>query len=105
MIEFDGKKIELGKGQFSLTIGRVDTNDVAIASPGVSRSHAKIENRRGKFFLTDQSTNGTVVRLGNRPPLLLRRKEVLLLGSGEIGVDVDADYDQPFPIRYVISGS
>jgi pSer/pThr/pTyr-binding forkhead associated (FHA) protein len=103
VLEFEDKRLELGDGHGSLTIGRMPSNDVAISSPGVSRSHAKIEDRQGKFFLTDQSTNGTVVRLGAAEPLLLRREEVLLLGTGEIGANADADHDEPFPIRFNVS--
>ncbi|MBC8076079.1 MAG: FHA domain-containing protein [Chloroflexales bacterium] len=41
-------------------IGRLDTNDVAIPVPIVSRTHARIELRRGRYVLFDaNSANGT----------------------------------------------
>ena len=49
-----------------------------------SRTHGKIELRRDKFVLIDHSANGTYVKLGNNPEVLLRREEYVLSGSGQI---------------------
>lgn len=44
------------------TIGRGQQNDVVIPSGSVSRAHAKLECRKGEWFITDlNSTNGTHV--------------------------------------------
>ncbi|MDQ4146956.1 MAG: FHA domain-containing protein [Pseudomonadota bacterium] len=40
----------------------------------VSRVHARIEYRRAKFVLVDQSTNGTFIRAENRRKMYLRRR-------------------------------
>ena len=44
-----------------LTLGRDLGCDLCLASPQVSRQHARIEWRDGSFILIDQSTNGTWV--------------------------------------------
>lgn len=43
-----------------ITIGREYSNDLVLDDPKVSRSHAQIDHREGKYFLTDlNSTQGT----------------------------------------------
>jgi predicted component of type VI protein secretion system len=39
-----------------------------------SRMHARIERRRDKFVLVDQSSNGTYVRIDGEPEIQLRRE-------------------------------
>jgi adenylate cyclase len=47
-----------------------------------SRVHAKIECRRGQFFLIDQSTNGTYVTFDGDAEMMLKRDQVNLRGRG-----------------------
>jgi predicted component of type VI protein secretion system len=49
-----------------------------------SRVHARIERRRDKFFVIDQSTNGTFVNFAGEGEIVLRREEVMLRGEGRI---------------------
>lgn len=45
-----------------VTIGRLDTNEIPIPDPGLSRHHAEISPENGQYILTDLgSTNGTFV--------------------------------------------
>jgi hypothetical protein len=61
--------IEKGKAgrAFSLTkerviIGRLEESDLVLADPGVSRRHAEVRRRDGKYVIADLgSTNGTMV--------------------------------------------
>lgn len=56
----------------SLAIGRALDNDVVIDSAEVSRHHARIEFRDGRYWIIDlQSTNGTAVNgeFGNEHPI------------------------------------
>jgi predicted component of type VI protein secretion system len=50
-----------------------------------SREHARIECRRGKFFVADQSTNGTYVETENGVAYL-RREEMQMSGEGRIAL-------------------
>ena len=44
------------------TIGRLETNEIPIPDPGLSRHHAEISSENGQYLLTDLgSTNGTFV--------------------------------------------
>ena len=47
-----------------------------------SRVHARIERRRDKYFLVDQSSNGTFVTFAGEAEIALRREEVMLRGQG-----------------------
>jgi class 3 adenylate cyclase len=68
-----------------LVLGRGKHADLSVQQPLASRLHARIEHRRGKFFLVDQSTNGTYLR-GPGLESFLRREEALLEGRGEISL-------------------
>ena len=55
-----------------------------IADRRASRTHARIERRRDKFVLIDQSTNGTYVTFDGEAEFALKREEVILRGKGRI---------------------
>jgi predicted component of type VI protein secretion system len=65
-------------------IGRDAACDIVIGDPKASRQHARIERRRDKFFVTDQSTNGTYVTFAGESEIVLRREEVMLRRTGKI---------------------
>ena len=69
----------------SIVLGRDASCDIVIADRNASRQHARIECRRDKFFLVDQSTNGTSVVIADEAEVLLRREEIMLRGRGRIG--------------------
>jgi len=81
-----------------ITIGRVITNDVQIDDPSVSRYHAFLRRRSGRWFLCDAgSKNGT--RLGDRPvahrsECEIRPGDLIHFGSVEACFyDADALFD------------
>ncbi len=78
------RTIRLNEDSLSLTLGREPRNDVVIADILASRVHARIERRRDKFALIDQSSNGTYVTVDGEREFLLHREELLLRGSGRI---------------------
>ena len=69
-----------------LTIGRADENDVIIRGNLISRVHARLELRRNKVMLIDQSTNGTFVHLTDGEEAFVRRDSLQIKGSGLIGL-------------------
>jgi class 3 adenylate cyclase len=79
-----GREIVLGSGKTSAMMGRDPGSDLVISDPKASRNHARIEKRRDKFFVSDQSTNGTYITFSGEPEMVLRREEVTLRGSGRI---------------------
>jgi class 3 adenylate cyclase len=52
----------------------------------ISRIHAKIEMRRGKFVIVDQSTNGTFLHDVQGRETFVRRDTAELTGEGTIGL-------------------
>lgn len=65
-------------------VGRDPGSDIVLADRKASRTHARIEWRRDKYFLVDQSTNGTYVIFEGEAEVTLRREEVMLRGRGRI---------------------
>jgi adenylate cyclase len=78
--------IELAPESDPFTLGREAGNGLTVAADWVSRTHATIEYKRGHFVLSDRSTNGTWVRLGEDDELRLSRDEVHLRKSGTISL-------------------
>ena len=66
-------------------MGRSKTADIAVAEALASRQHVRLEYRRGKFFIIDQSTNGTYVFSGGNEAFL-RREEMPISGAGKISL-------------------
>lgn len=69
-----------------LRLGRDAACEIVIVDRRASRQHARIEKRRDKFLLVDESSNGTYVTLPGEPDIYLRREELVLRRSGRIGV-------------------
>ena len=67
-----------------VTLGRDPGNDVVLVDRLASRLHGRIERRRDKFVLVDQSSNGTFVTIDGEPEIQLRREEMILRGRGRI---------------------
>ena len=78
--------IELSDRRKSINLGRADDNDLVVKGNLISRIHAKIEMRRGKFVLIDQSTNGTFLQDVRGHETFVRRDSTELVGEGTIGL-------------------
>ena len=72
------------------TLGREEGHTLTIESDWVSRDHAMIEWKKGHFILSDRSTNGTWVKIGNEEFLVhrdvypLRRSGTISLGQSHV---------------------
>jgi pSer/pThr/pTyr-binding forkhead associated (FHA) protein len=81
----DGTERELGG---SLTIGRGSENDLVIPSTAVSRAHAAIVFREGRWYVDDRgSYNGTFLngtRVNPSVPLPLRHADRIEIGGEAI---------------------
>ena len=84
-LRYRSKEIRLDANSGVLVMGRGKKADLIVNDSMASREHARIECRRGKFILTDQSTNGTYV-LTEEGPAYLRREELQVTGSGRIAL-------------------
>jgi adenylate cyclase len=95
-----GTRLELGEGHPSLTIGRAEQNDLVVHQPVVSRLHARIEYRNGRFVLTDLSANGTYVVADDDGSSYVHRDSFVLLGAGTLGLGEAVSPDSLVTVRY-----
>ncbi|MES2584047.1 MAG: adenylate/guanylate cyclase domain-containing protein, partial [Pseudomonadota bacterium] len=91
-------------GRASIVLGRDANCDIVIADRNASRQHARIECRRDKFFLVDQSTNGTSVAMADEAEVLLRREEIMLRGTGRIGFGRSVNLPDSEFVTFTIQG-
>jgi class 3 adenylate cyclase len=85
-LSFQDSEIALLANMPAFTIGRDLNCGIVIQGSLVSRQHAIIEYRRGKFLVRDQSTNGTYVLTEDGRSIYLRREEFPLWGEGKISL-------------------
>lgn len=102
------RSLRLERGEFVLVLdpehsgvvlGRDPNCAIVVADRQASRQHARIERRRDKFFLVDQSTNGTFVTFDGEPEIVLLREEVMLRGRGRISFGHSTD-DNEETVRF-----
>lgn len=86
VLRYKDQVVDAGAHCPVVTFGRDPTNSIVIASRKASRIHARIEWRRDKFFLVDQSTNGTYVTNDRGTVTAVRLEEISLTGRGLCGV-------------------
>ena len=99
-IVYNGDEFNIKANSPDFMIGRDPRCDLIVNSDFSSRIHARIEYRRGKFVLVDQSTNGTYIDTENKKKLYIRREELPLFGVGTIGLGESAGDENPHIIRY-----
>lgn len=96
-------QLVLQAGSPRLTIGRSADAKLHVNDARVSRTHATLEWRAGHFTLTDASTYGTWVYVGDQPDaVVLRRSELTLVGTGLIVPGCERGDDNAPVIRYSI---
>jgi adenylate cyclase len=101
-LKYLDKVLSLKTQSSVISIGRDARCDFVIKSKSVSRLHAKIEFRRGKFVIIDQSTNGTIVKNSDGKEVYLRREELPLMGNGVISMGLKTDQEEPLQIYFSV---
>lgn len=86
MLRYRGQVLELDALSPPFTLGRDAASSLCVDAEWVSRNHAMIEYKRGYFMISDRSTNGTWVKLGDDDELRLHRDEVHLRKTGSISL-------------------
>lgn len=100
-LRYCDRTVELNQGRPAVTLGRGQQNDLVVRDESASRFHARIEYRRGKFVLFDQSTNGTFVITQEGETVYLHSEELLLRGTGMINLGRALDADSPEVIHFI----
>lgn len=85
-VTYGGKTITLDQNKSALVMGRSQACDLPINEKLASRQHVRIELRRTKFFIIDQSTNGTHVKLDQIDDAFLRREEMHITTNGALSL-------------------
>ena len=86
VLSFRDQEVEVSDKRKSVVLGRAEDNDLVIKGNLISRIHAKIEMRRGKFRIIDQSTNGTFIQNVQGEETFIRRDSTELGDEGTIGL-------------------
>ena len=87
-LRYHDKEALVNQSTGTVVLGRGKKADIIVNDIMASREHARIECRRDKFVLSDQSTNGTYV-LTSDGLIYLRREETTLVGKGKISFGRD----------------
>ena len=85
-VSYGDKTVMLNPDKQGLVMGRSQACDLPINEKLASRQHVRIELRRNKFFIIDQSTNGTHVKLDNADDAFLRREEMHISTNGALSL-------------------
>ena len=89
-LRYNNQTLLINDEKSEFLIGKVDDCDLIINHSLVSRHHAIIECKHGKYFLKDLSTNGTYVKdEGRATHFILQRELVQLKGKGIIALGMD----------------
>ena len=91
ILTYRSNTLKLDLESSMINLGRGNNCELIISGDLISRFHATIGVRRGKFVLTDQSTNGTFVRTLEGQNYFLRQEELTLFGSGVISLGKSVD--------------
>jgi adenylate cyclase len=104
VLQHAGQTHRLAQANAAIVLGRDAACEVVVADRMASRQHARIELRRDKFFLIDQSTNGTFVALTGEAEISLRREEVMLRGNGRIAFGHSVSEASDDIVAFTVSG-
>jgi hypothetical protein len=100
VLNYEGREWSF-EGPGELSFGRDSSCDVVVGDRKASRRHARIERRRDKFVLIDQSSNGTWVQFaGEAEVLVLQREDLILRANGLIGLGHSPNDGQGAPVAF-----
>ena len=86
----------------AVSLGRQGHNELILNYERVSRTHARIEYRRGKFYLIDNSSNGTYIQRPGEEPIFVKGDEALLSGTGIISLGRIAAPGSPGAVHFAV---
>jgi predicted component of type VI protein secretion system len=103
-MRYRGQLLELTEVSPSFGLGRDPANQLVVDNEWVSRNHATIEFQRGYFVVTDRSTNGTFVKLGEDEEIRLHRDSLQLRKSGAISLGQASEKDPNSVLYFQCTG-
>ena len=100
-----GQTLRLDARADRITLGRSASANLFVNDSRGSRIHATVEWRGGQFVLSDVSSFGTWVYVGNQDePVVLRRTECYLVGNGHIALGCDRQAEDAPLARFAVKG-
>ena len=77
-----------------ITIGRLESNDIHINSPAVSRQHAQIIQNQGNYLIEDlKSTNGSYLNKARTAISYLKDGDVITIEKYALAVSIKTKKD------------
>ena len=101
-ISFKGDKHVLSDEKNTFVVGRDPTCDIIIQGKYVSRAHAKIICKEGKFLLQDESFNGTYIKFTNGQKIHVTKNEQTLISDGVMCMGEPVKDDKKSVIQFKI---
>lgn len=102
-LTYRNKPFEIPVATTSYILGRGSDCDLLVDGDLISRHHSKLEYRRGKFVITDQSTNGTFIKTQAGQSVFLRREELTLFGVGLISLGRKVEQNDENIIQFSVN--
>jgi len=94
VVQYRSDEVVLDSDRRSIVLGRSPICDIKVDENLASRQHVRIELRRDKYFVVDQSTNGTYIRNDDGSTGFLRREEMPFTQGAQISLGRSFD-DNP----------
>jgi adenylate cyclase len=101
-LNYQSQSYTINEDNIKLLLGREDSCEIVVRNDFVSRQHANVEFRFGKFILSDHSSNGTYIRNGESI-LRLNRDDAILHGHGSISLGQPYSDNPADLIEFVIT--
>jgi hypothetical protein len=98
-LKYDNVTVMVNETNPHVEIGRQKNNDIQVINNRVSRTHALVDYKNGKFYLTDQSSNGTYLLMEGRKGITVKSKAVMLTAKGVMGPGYKVDFKSPDAIH------
>ena len=98
-----GKKHVLTTNKNTCRVGRDPSCDIVIQNKFVSRAHAKIILKDGKFLVEDNSFNGTYIKFNNGQKIHISKDEQTLIANGTMSMGKPVDDSSNSVIEFKIS--
>ncbi len=86
ILRYRDHTLKVNRERRSVALGRGESCDIVARNDFASRLHVYIELRFGKFFIADQSTNGTYIRFSDGKVVHITSEEIPLQGNGSISL-------------------
>ena len=102
-LSIKGKKHVVTTDKESCVVGRDPSCDIVIQSKFVSRAHAKITLKDGKFLVEDNSFNGTYINFNNGQKIHVSKDEQTLMSNGVMSMGKPVDDESKSVIEFKIS--